>query len=121
MSTLAVDNVRPSLGGTSTDLMRGLYVAWWDYDQTTPAVDDSENVSSITDTAAGDHTVNYSNNMASAAYATMLAGNGATAAIYRKFSTGTDLAASVRLLSESDAGTNADYDGVTGGCVGDLA
>ena len=51
---------------TTTNLQQGLAKAWCSVDVTT--VDDSFNISSLTDTATGKATMNYSNNMATAHY-----------------------------------------------------
>tara|TARA_X000001382_G_scaffold95319_2_gene69789 strand:+ start:379 stop:774 length:396 start_codon:yes stop_codon:yes gene_type:complete len=51
---------------TTTNLQQGLAKAWCSVDVTT--VDDSFNISSLTDTATGKATMNYSNNMASEHY-----------------------------------------------------
>lgn len=77
MSTIAVDNVRPSLGGTSTDLMSGLSKGWGSWDASgTPALDDSFNVASLVDEATGNFTLNWSNDMSAADY-TVAGGAGA--------------------------------------------
>jgi len=67
MSTLAIDNFQPSAGGTSFGI-EGIAKVRWAYDQTTPTVLGSVNVSSITDNAAGDYTPNFTNNMNDANY-----------------------------------------------------
>ena len=51
---------------TTTNLQQGLVKAWCSVDVTT--VDDSLNISSLTDTATGKATMNYSNNMSSEHY-----------------------------------------------------
>jgi len=51
---------------TTTNLQQGLAKVWCSVDVTT--VDDSLNISSLTDTATGKATMNYSNNMASSHY-----------------------------------------------------
>ena len=67
MSTIAVDNVQPSAGGTSFTL-EGVAKALLDYDQTTPVVNNSANVSSVTDNAGGDASPNFTNNFGAADY-----------------------------------------------------
>jgi len=64
MSTLKVnkiqniDNTHPS---TPEQLMNGRVKVWWNYAQRTgPAISKSYNVSSITDSATGQYTVNFS-------------------------------------------------------------
>ena len=66
MSTIAVDNVTPSGGGTSVDLMAGLAKFSVMYDQATPAIDTSENVSSVTDSSTGQYVVICTNAFTSA-------------------------------------------------------
>ena len=54
---------------TTTNLQQGLAKAWARYSQSgTPAVDDSFNISSITDNSAGNFTSSFSNAMGSANY-----------------------------------------------------
>ena len=69
MSTIAVDEARPSLGGTTYPLNEGIAKQRHSYNQTgTPAVNDSLNTSSITDNATGNHTPNFTNNFADGFY-----------------------------------------------------
>jgi len=68
MSTIAVDNVKPSAGGTSVDLMAGLTKAWLNYNQVTPAVTDSINISSVTDVSAGFFDQLYTSSFANTTY-----------------------------------------------------
>lgn len=78
MSTIAVDNVKPSAGGTAFST-RGVAKAWVNFDGTgTIAARDSENVTSLTDNGTGDYTVNFTNTFDVADYAisgTSLGGN----------------------------------------------
>ena len=60
MSTIAVDNIKPSAGGTAFT-MEGVAKALLNYNQATPAVVDSLNVGSVTDNGTGDFTVNFTN------------------------------------------------------------
>jgi len=73
LSTLAIDNFKPSAGGTSFGI-EGIAKAGASYDQSTPSVDDSYNVSSITDNGTGDWSLSFTNNMAAADYATLCGG-----------------------------------------------
>ncbi len=68
MSTIAVDNARPSAGGTSYSLTSGVAKALAVYDQTVPATDVSFNVSSISDDATGRFTVTFSNSFGDTDY-----------------------------------------------------
>jgi len=65
MSTLRIDNFTPSAGGTSFGI-EGIAKAGLNFNHTTPAVRSSDNVASVTDNAAGDLTVNFTNNFADA-------------------------------------------------------
>ena len=53
---------------TTTNLQQGLAKAWVNYQQNTPAVRDSLNISGVTDTATGRYAVAYSNSMGNALY-----------------------------------------------------
>lgn len=60
MSTIGVNNFRPSGGGTSFS-HEGIDKVLLRYTQVTPIINSSTNVTSVTDTAAGQFTVNYTN------------------------------------------------------------
>ena len=51
---------------TTTNLQQGLAKAWCLFDQTAPEIDDSFNSASLTDTATGKGSVNWTNNMGGA-------------------------------------------------------
>ena len=60
-----------SEGGSATmQLQQGVAKAWLNYQQNTPAVRDSLNVSGVTDTATGRYAVAYTNSMNNALYCT---------------------------------------------------
>ena len=65
MSTIAVDNARPSAGGTSYSLTDGVAKAYAKvpYSAGTPSLSKSYNVSSITDAGVGTLEVNLTNAM----------------------------------------------------------
>jgi len=68
MSTLKVTNIQAT-GETASRAVSGVAAAWVNFDATgTPSSRDSVNFSSITDNAAGDFTLNWSNNMSDANY-----------------------------------------------------
>ena len=68
MSTLKVTNIQAT-GETASRAVSGVAAAWVNFNGTgTPAIRDSENVSSITDNGTGDYTVTYSNNFSAADY-----------------------------------------------------
>ena len=107
MSTIRCDNFGPSAGGT-TYSARGIAKAWVNFDGTgTIAARDSENVSSLTDNATGEYTVNFSNSFAAAdysltksdsffslgdTYSTFFSAGSARVRVYSDFSTVTDTA-----------------------------
>ena len=55
-------------GSTTTSLQQGLAKQWAFYNQQTPAVGDSFNTGSITDSSTGVYIVNFTNNMSSTNY-----------------------------------------------------
>jgi uncharacterized protein YfiM (DUF2279 family) len=77
LSTIRVDNFGPSAGGT-TYSARGIAKAWVNFNgQGTIAARDSENVSSLTDNATGEYTINLSNAFGAGDYsASGMASNG---------------------------------------------
>ena len=56
---------------TTTNLQQGLAKVWVNYQQNTPAVRDSLNVSGVTDTATGRYAVAYTNSMGNALYSAL--------------------------------------------------
>lgn len=69
MSLIRVDNFGPSAGGT-TYSARGIAKARVSFDATTATINNSINVSSLTDNSAGNFDINFTN-----AYATSLSYN----------------------------------------------
>ena len=63
MSTIRADNIGPSAGGTTTDLLSGLSKAWVNFDGVagTLSARKSFNISSLTDNGTGDHYASYTN------------------------------------------------------------
>jgi len=91
MSSLKVDNitgrgstgftgsVKSEGGNTTTDLQQGLAKTWLRMDGGTIAINDSLNITSITDQATGNYRVAIANDMANANYAaTTGAGGGSS-------------------------------------------
>ena len=69
MSTISVDQVTPSAGGTATDLVSGLAKAWWNVDESgVVSSRASLNVSSFTDVSAGIMEANLTSAMAAVTY-----------------------------------------------------
>ena len=50
-------------GAVTTSIQQGVAKAWVQYNQTTPVVNDSVNISSVTDDSTGQFTHNFTNNM----------------------------------------------------------
>ena len=126
MSTIRVDDVGPSAGGTTKSLVRGTASAWVNFDGTgTIAARDSENVSSLTDNGTGDYTVNFTNAMGNANYATIGMGSAADSGNTRTFNLaegGTYSTTAVQVLSErSNDGENRDNTHLNVAILGDLA
>ena len=70
MSTLKVNNIKDASGGTSNLKIDGAAKAWVNFDGTgTVSIDDSFNISSITDNSTGNYTINFTNAMPNAEYA----------------------------------------------------
>jgi hypothetical protein len=75
MSVIRVDNFGPSAGGT-TYSARGIAKAWVDLDGTgTAAIQDSNNISSISDNGTGNYTSNFTNSFSSNAFSLTASGN----------------------------------------------
>lgn len=126
MSTIIVSNIG---NGTTTVgseyVLRGVAKAWANYDQTVPSLNDSLNVSSVTDQAAGDSRVNLTNNMSSANHAPLIGNNAnintpiSVTASSTKGIAPTTSVYSVVCSSSADAG--ADPTDATSATIGDLA
>lgn len=81
MSTLKVDNLLNAAGNESPISVPGAAKAWVNYDgssgttgQNDTTIRSSYNVSSVTNNASGDYTVNFTNNMPNANYAAICSG-----------------------------------------------
>ena len=69
-------------GSAQTSIQQGLAKGWVKFDQANTTIDDSHNVSSVTDSATGQFNQNHSNNMANANYSTNV-----TSGYYRVYGT----------------------------------
>tara|TARA_R100000008_G_scaffold47026_1_gene27784 strand:+ start:241 stop:645 length:405 start_codon:yes stop_codon:yes gene_type:complete len=69
-STAGSISVTGEGNSTTTNLQQGLAKQWAFYNQTTPAVGDSFNTTSITDASTGLQTINFTNSMNSTNFAT---------------------------------------------------
>ena len=111
----------------TTNLQQGLAKLWCKFDQVNSnAINDSFNLSSVTDTAGGRYSLNFTNNMASANYSTV--GTSHHTANYYGVSTGphtgdglsTSLYA-MRTINPANAGALADMSEISDSAFGDLA
>ena len=69
MSTLKVNNITDTSGGTSNLEVPGAAKAWVNFNGSgTVAIRDDLNVSSITDNGTGDYTINFTNALGNANY-----------------------------------------------------
>lgn len=66
--TLKVDEVQNTSGGAVTLTKQYTAKAWFSMNEQTPAFNDSENFSSITDNATGDKTVSFTSSLSDANY-----------------------------------------------------
>jgi hypothetical protein len=144
MSTLAADtitNVAGSSAGTTItidkdstynsegaavtqNLVQGLAKVWVNYQQNTPAVRDSINVSGVTDTATGRYAVAYTNNMGNALYSALC--NSINFHNHVENASGANSEASMTtgdcdFMGQDSSNTNADSALTSIGIFGDLA
>lgn len=72
MSTIRADNIGPSAGGTTTDLLSGLSKAWVNFDGAagTLSARKSFNISSLTDNGTGHYQSNFTNSFSDANFVT---------------------------------------------------
>jgi hypothetical protein len=120
MSNIRIDNIAPSAGGTYRNAPRGIAAAWVQYDCDPSAIEDSSNVSSLTDIAVGQHEVNYTNNLSNSNYAILSGDQGGSSGSQSFYSSLRD-ASYVRYNSYNGANAFQDYDSVSLCLMGDLA
>ncbi len=121
MSTLTVTNIKAT-GETASRAVSGVAAAWVNYDQSTPQIDDSLNVASVTDNASGDFTPTFSSAFANAEYSRsgFVESGGAFVTIFQ-YSASAATTTTIRVLTQNSATTSLDR---TNSCVtihGDLA
>ena len=105
---------------TTTNLQQGLAKVWCSVDVTT--VDDSLNISSLTDTAPGKATMNYSNNMSSQHYGlTMGCAIQSQVPICYPQDSSFITTSAHRIVTEIEAGALADAEYLGSQVTGDLA
>jgi len=98
-------------------LFNGSAKAWNNVTQGTSAIQDSYNISSISDDGTGEYTQNYSNNMTNALYA--ISGTAQNAGCITTITVSSNLT-KLRTILTSSAGVN-DYDDACNSIHGDLA
>tara|TARA_R100001460_G_scaffold2300_3_gene7575 strand:- start:176 stop:547 length:372 start_codon:yes stop_codon:yes gene_type:complete len=85
MSTLKVNTIQNTSGGSSStpeQIEQGRAKAWVNFDgESTVAIRDSFNVSSITDNGTGNYFVNFSNAMANTNYCVVTGAGGGTGSL----------------------------------------
>ena len=122
VATTGDGNVKSEGGAATTSLRQGLAKSWLQYNQVTPAITDSFNISTVTDTTAGDYTPNYTNAMSGLTYAVPSAGGmlnqDASGRISETNPTNTS---SYQVTTTNSAGTKADHTGNSCSTFGDLA
>lgn len=128
MSTIAVNTITNAAGGQSVT-SEAFGKAWWNYKQATPAVTDSYNFSSFTDSATGQHIGNFTNAMSDANYAiiTGVIGNNPATTVNKIYllgdNTNPPVAADTGTLvtRDADSASAVDADMAHGTVMGDLA
>jgi hypothetical protein len=124
-SILRVDTLTDASSNNSTAMStinQGTAKAWLQYNQVTPAVTGSFNISSVTDTSAGDYTPNFSSAMSALDYAVPSAGGMLnTDASGRISETNPTNTSSYQVTTTNSAGSKADYTGNSCSTFGDLA
>ena len=122
VATTGDGNVKSEGGAATTSLRQGLAKSWLQYNQVTPAITDSFNISTVTDTTAGDYTPNYTNAMSGLTYAVPSAGGMLnTDASGRISETNPTNTSSYQVTTTNSAGSKADYTGNSCSTFGDLA
>jgi len=113
MSTLKTSNIQDTSGNnnsTPEEIGKGRAKAWINFNgENTPTARESYNVSSITDNATGDYTLNFTNAMSSADFAFAVSvGDGNHTSTVRGLSYQSSTTTSLQLLAESSNGNNID-------------
>ncbi len=107
---------------TTTNLQQGLAKSWLQFNQTTPAITDSFNIGTVTDTGDGDFTPNYTNAMSGLTYAVTSAGGQLNQDAGGRISeTNPTNTSSYQCVTTNSGGTRADHTGNSNATFGDLA
>ena len=128
MSTIAVDNARPSAGGTSYSLTQGVAKARAAINMKTASLLESENITSITDEGTGYFTHSFTDNMNTSSYSFVGAGkfgtsnvNAGVPIIGLRRTSAAKSTSSYAISSTTVFATSIDCDYVSSIVVGDLA
>ena len=122
MSTLKVNNITDTSGGSSNLEVPGAAKAWVNFNGTgTVAIRDHLNVSSITDNGTGLYTVNFTTAMANTNYAVVPGGTRELPEASRCFPANIDQigTSSFDLSTHNDGSTSVDWELVTCAVFGD--
>ena len=114
MSTISANDLQNTSGGIPTVKgQRLIPTAWVNFDGTgTVSIRDSENVSSITDEATGEYTVNFATAMANVTYGIAgAAGDRDYRINYRAYSAFPPTTTTVRVTIQSNSGVEVDDTG----------
>ena len=99
MSTLKVTNIQAT-GETASRAVSGVAAAWVNFNQATPAILDSFNTSSLTDTSMGKGDLNWTNAMGNTTYASSGTSSTASSGTYYSASIMDDTDANSRTASK---------------------
>jgi hypothetical protein len=115
VSTLRVNNITDTSGGSSSLSVPGAAKAWVNFNGTgTVAIRAQLNVSSITDNGVGDYTVNFTTAMADANYSYAMSTQRATASNdYGFISAYNSTTTSIRSTTMGVTGSLTDYQSVS--------
>ena len=108
---------------TTTNLQQGLVKCWGHTDGTdsTPALDDSFNTTSITDNGLGNYTVTIANDMSNLHYSLSIGADWDTVSSNTCHGSSNTLATGTFVIRLRNGGSDADRDNVTWNVAGDLA
>ena len=124
-SELRVNTLKDASGNNSVAMQyvaEGTAKSWLQYNQVTPAVTGSFNISTVTDTGAGDFTPNFSSAMSGLTYSVpVTSGMLNTDASGRIGESNPTNTSSYQVTTTNSAGTKADHTGNSCSTFGDLA
>ena len=108
---------------TTTNLQQGLCKCWGHTDGTdsTPALDDSFNTTSIVDNGLGNYHINIANDMSNANYSLSIGADWDVVSSSTCHGSSTSVATGSFVIRIRNGGSNADRDNVTWNVAGDLA